>query len=302
MLQTDGAQIVDLYRRNGFVVVERLLDAELIGRARQAIEEVLATPELSTVAELEPSDSSVVRRIWSPTKRHRIFEELAAEPRLLDLIELLIGPNILFHYSKLHMKSAQVGSMVDWHQDFSYYPHTNTDLTTAMIYLDDADRENACLYALPGSHTRGLADHYVDGHFRGKVTGHEAPDLSQAVPLEAPAGSVVFIHCLLLHYSPANRSNRLRRAYLPAYRAADAFPIYFGPHAAHNEPGIKLLRGRRSQHARVESGHWLLPLAEREFASLFELQEGSHLSRTAPAAGYATVGGYSAPTVPPRAL
>lgn len=282
------------YDQDGYLVVEGLFDAADVELARAAIDEILSTPELSSVAELEPSDRSVVRRIWSPTKRHSYFERMAADPRLLDVIEQLIGPDILFHYSKLHMKAARVGSKVEWHQDFSYYPHTNTDLLSAMIYLDDADASNACLHVLPGSHRRGLADHYVDGYFRGKITGPEAPDPGEAVPLEAPAGSVAFIHCLLLHYSPSNQSPRLRRTFLPAFRAADAYPIYFGPHASHNEPGVKLLRGRRSERARVEAGTWLLPFAEHEFGSLFQLQEGSHLAAAAaPSAGYATAGAYT---------
>jgi len=244
-------QFAQSYREHGFLLVRDLFTSEDVREAQAAIDEILKTPELSTVAELEPKDSTVVRRIWGPTKRHPAFERMAADDRLLDIIEQLIGPNILFHYSKLHMKGPRVGSVVEWHQDFSYYPHTNKDLVSAMIYLDDATTENACLYVLPGSHKYGLANHYIDGHFRGKVTEISEQDRSKAVAMEAPAGSVIFIHCLMLHYSAANRSDRLRRAFLPAYRAADAFPIYFGPHASHNEPGVKLLRGSRTNRARV---------------------------------------------------
>lgn len=285
----DGNQVsrnAQTYREQGYLLVERLFGPDDLKQARDAIDEVLAATDLSSIAELEPKDRGVVRRIWSPTKRHPYFERLAADPRILDILEQLIGADILFHYSKLHMKGPRVGSVVEWHQDFSYYPHTNTDLATALIYFDDATVENACLHVMPGSHKRGLASHYVDGYFRGKVTGPEA-DLSRATALEAPAGSVIFLHCLTLHYSAVNRSQKLRRAFLPAYRAADAFPIYFGPHASHNEPGIKLLRGTWSKYARVEAGHWLLPLAEREFGSLYDIQEGSHLIKGATQAGYA---------------
>lgn len=276
------------YRENGFAVVKELFTRSEVDRINEAVHAVLSTPDLGSVAELEPQDRGTARRIWSPTKRHQIFEQTAANPVLLDAVEQLIGPNILFHYSKLHLKAPRVGSVVEWHQDFSYYPHTNTDLTTAMIYLDDATTENACLQVLPGSHRAGLQDHYIGEWFRGKVTGSHAPDPSAAVPLEAPAGSVVFIHCLLLHYSAPNNSDKTRRAFLPAYRAADAYPIYFGPHAAHNEPGVKVLRGDMSRTARVESGTWKLPLAERPFGSLFQLQEGAHIDDVAAPSGYAT--------------
>lgn len=288
MSEHDTAALVKDYREQGFAVAERLFGPTEVAELNTAITEILDKSDIGSVAEVEPGDSSMARRIWSPTKQHSAYKRAASHPRLLDLVEQLIGPDILFHYSKLHLKAPQVGSVVEWHQDFAYYPHTNTDLVTALIYLDDATIDNACLQAIPGSHLRGLADHYVDGHFRGKVTGVDAPDPAQAVPIEAPAGSVVFLHCLLLHYSSSNRSDRYRRAFLPAYRAADAYPIYFGPHASHNEPGVTLLRGAVSDTARVEPGTWRLPLAQRPFGSLFQLQEGAHTTAHTATSGYAT--------------
>ncbi|MEU2354731.1 phytanoyl-CoA dioxygenase family protein [Streptomyces misionensis] len=287
MSAPDTAAFVKEYRENGFALVERLFDPSEVAELNTAISEVLDVPDIGSVAEVEPGDNGMARRIWAPTKQHGAFERASANPRLLDHVEALIGPDILFHYSKLHLKAPRVGSVVDWHQDFAYYPHTNTDLVTALLYLDDTTSENSALQAIPGSHLRGLADHYVDGFFRGKVAGADAPDASLAVSLEAPAGSVIFIHPLLLHYSSPNRSDRYRRAFLPAYRAADAYPIHFGAHAGHNEAGVRLLRGNVSDSARVEGGAWRLPLAERPFGSLFQLQEDAR--DTAAATGYATL-------------
>ncbi|MGW1071450.1 phytanoyl-CoA dioxygenase family protein [Streptomyces sp. NPDC002537] len=289
MSTLDTAAFVKEYRENGFAVAERLFDPNEVAELNTAITEILNVSDIGSVAEVEPGDNGMARRIWSPTKQHSAFERAAAHPELLDHVEALIGHDILFHYSKLHLKAPQVGSVVDWHQDFAYYPHTNTDLVTALVYLDDTTTENSALQAVPGSHLRGLADHYVDGHFRGKVAGADAPDPAAAVAIEAPAGSVVFIHPLLLHYSSPNRSDRYRRAFLPAYRAADAYPIHFGSHAGHNEAGVKLLRGQVSDTARVEAGEWRLPLAERPFGSLFQLQEGAHETGTAATTGYATL-------------
>ncbi|OHT24621.1 hypothetical protein A3Q29_02590 [Providencia stuartii] len=79
-----------------------------------------------------------------------------------------------------------------------------------------------------------------------------------------------------MHASAVNTSAVPRRTFLPAYRSADSFPIYFGPHAAHNEPGIKLLRGQISRKARVDQGVHYLPIAKTEFGSIYEIQEGSN--------------------------
>ena len=54
------------------------------------------------------------------------------------------------------MKPAKVGSAVEWHQDMAYFPHTNDDLVTTLVYLDDATEENGCLRCSATSH------HYFD--------------------------------------------------------------------------------------------------------------------------------------------
>jgi ectoine hydroxylase-related dioxygenase (phytanoyl-CoA dioxygenase family) len=266
----------DFYFNNGYLVIESVFDTDRIAATHAAIAALLSPTNTEKVYESEPADVATVRRIWSPTLKHPVFEQMAADPALLDLIEPFLGENILFHYSKLNMKGPKFGSPVYWHQDFSYYPHTNTDLLSAIIFLDDSTVHNGCLRVVPGSHRRGLRCHEMDGFFRGRVSD---VDESEAVNVEVPAGGVILLHCLTLHASALNKSNLPRRAFLPAYRAADALPIYFGPHAAHNEPGVKLLRGQHSRFARVESGVYRMPIAEREFGSLYEVQEGSHLRK-----------------------
>ncbi|MFE7527946.1 phytanoyl-CoA dioxygenase family protein [Kitasatospora sp. NPDC057542] len=267
------------YRDNGFLVVEGLLDGDLVARARQVVDDLLSAPELDSVAEKEPGDASKARRIWAPTSRDQVFADLAVDARLLDAVADLIGEDLILQYSKLNVKAPHVGSVVEWHQDFAYYPHSNTDLVAALIYLDDATRENACLRVAAGSHKKGLLSHEVDGFFGGKIVSLDGVGVDASTVVDCPgtAGSVVFLHPLVVHASEQNRSDRYRRAFIPAYRATDAFPLYYGPHAAHNEPTAKLVRGKLSKTARSEGGTWRLPIAAAEFNSLFEIQEGAHL-------------------------
>ncbi|MFD4785663.1 phytanoyl-CoA dioxygenase family protein [Streptomyces sp. NPDC058459] len=271
---------VDFYRENGFCVVDGIFDAELIGKVRSVVDGLLASANLADVAEAEPEDGSKARRIWAPTSKDELFARIAEDPGLLDAVEQLIGSDIVLQYSKLNVKPPRVGSVVEWHQDFAFYPHTNTDLVAALIYLDDATRENACLRVVAGSHRHGLLQHEAGGYFVGKVSSPANVGLkdSAIVDCEATAGSVVFIHPLLLHSSEKNLSDVYRRVFIPSYRAADALPIYYGPHAAHNEPTAKLVRGRASKVVRSEAGQWRLPVAEAEFNSLYQVQEGSHVN------------------------
>ncbi|MFC9224045.1 phytanoyl-CoA dioxygenase family protein [Streptomyces hygroscopicus] len=270
---------VDFYRENGFCVVDGILDTALIEKARSVVDGLLSSADLASVAEAEPEDGSKARRIWAPTSRDEIFADIAEDTRLLDAVEQLIGPDIVLQYSKLNVKPPRVGSVVEWHQDFAFYPHTNTDLVASLIYLDDATRENACLRVVAGSHRHGLFKHESEGHFVGKVSSPADAGLDDLaiVDCAGSAGSVVFIHPLLLHSSEKNLSDMYRRVFIPSYRAADALPIYYGPHAAHNEPTAKLVRGSAARTVRSEAGLWQLPIAEAEFNSLYQVQEGSHV-------------------------
>lgn len=267
------------YHEKGYLLVKKVFSNEIIAKAIQIVEKILSHEPIEEVAELEPNDKNIARRIWSPTKRNPFFMEMATNTKLLDMIEQIIGSNILLHYSKLNLKGPKVGSLVDWHQDFAYYPHTNTDLLSCLVHLDAAFKKNACLQVLPGMHKLGVLSHYdKTGYFRGKILKH-AVGIENITPVSIPSepGDVIIIHCLTPHYSPINTSSIYRRVFIPAYRAADAFPIYFGSHASHNEPDITLIRGKTSNYARTKNMNIQLPLPEKPFSSLYQIQEGFHL-------------------------
>src|SRR4029453_4231804 len=109
-------------------------------------------------------------------------------PQLLDIVGALVGPEIRYQGSKLNMKSAEYGSAVEWHQDFSFYPHTNDDLLAVGIAVDNCLPENGCMLMIPGSHRWPILDHHQDGVFVGAV-GAEGGGLglSQAPPGTSPA-------------------------------------------------------------------------------------------------------------------
>jgi len=179
---------IDQYRNEGFVVVERLFDADDLARVdatiRQMTDQALAGGDFSKVLELEPEPvdgKRVPRRIFNPYDQHETFRGLAHDARLLDKIESLIGGDFNLQHSKLNMKPAKVGSVVEWHQDMAYFPHTNDDLVTTLIYLDDATEENGCLQVLPRHHTHFFDHSGPDGRFAGMITESLADSASRAV-------------------------------------------------------------------------------------------------------------------------
>ena len=97
------------------------------------------------------------------------FVALARDPRLVALLEPLIGPDIVLMHSKLAAKPLRVDAgPVVWHQDGAFFPHSTCDVPTLMVMLDDATPDNGCLHMVRGSHRLGyLVHHNDDGWFSG---------------------------------------------------------------------------------------------------------------------------------------
>jgi phytanoyl-CoA hydroxylase len=221
----------------------------------------------------QPSNGARVRRLYEPCTHYLIFRKFAESTDLLDCVEQLLGPNLVFHYSKLNMKPPAIGSVVEWHQDLAYYPLSNCDSLAVLLYLDDADRENGCLQIIPGRHLARLMEHTTDGFFQGRITV-PVPE-PEAVLVEGLAGTAIFMHGMAPHSSSPNRSVRPRRTLILSYRAADAYPIYVGEDTVRAEANARLVRGSVQREARFTLTSFPIPKYRWKTASLYELQERS---------------------------
>jgi phytanoyl-CoA hydroxylase len=228
------AQQIETYRRDGYLVIPRLIEGEQLAELRALTDRIVSEARGVTanddLYDLEPSHSATLPRVrrLKPAifKRYAFFRALTREPRITSLLSGLLGPDIRLYGGKLNMKSAGYGSPVEWHQDWAFYPHTNDDVLATGIYLDDCDMDNGPLMVVPGSHHGPTWDHHAGGRFCGALDPEASDiDLSKAVPLMGPAGSMTIHHARLVHGSALNRSNRQRRLLLHEYSAADAWPL-----------------------------------------------------------------------------
>ena len=144
-----------------------------------------------------------------------LFGRISRQPRLAELAAALGLQQPLLLQSMYLFKQPRIGAEVGWHQDATYLYTEPVTVTGFWIALDDADRENGCLMALPGGHRGPLRQ-----RFRrvGDVLASETLDRTpwpslEPVALEAPRGTLVVLHGLLPHASGPNRSARPRHAY-----------------------------------------------------------------------------------------
>ena len=270
---------VEDYRREGCLVVESALGTgdlqQLEGAIREVTEAALASPDRAEVIEWEPEssgDAARMRRIRDPYDRHPAFRAVAHDARIVDRVESLIGPDIEFHHSKLNMKPAGVGSPVDWHQDLAYYPHTNDSVLAVLIYIDGASESNGCIQVLPRMHRSYLEHTHPNGEFAGRVV---EPTDAEPRPLPAPAGSAIFLHGLTPHSSLPNRSSEDRRTLILAYRAGDAYPVFYGLRTTLDEARPVSVRGCRARRARFGGPAPIVPEINDLTVSLYDIQAGN---------------------------
>jgi phytanoyl-CoA hydroxylase len=113
-------------------------------------------------------------------------------------------------------KQPGIGGEVGWHQDATFFHSTPVSVTTFWFALEDATRDNGCLWVQPGGQHGPLRERFVrqgDRVSMEKLDASPWPDRTMAVPLEVKAGTLVVFHGLLPHYSAPNRSARSRHAY-----------------------------------------------------------------------------------------
>jgi hypothetical protein len=146
------------------------------------------------------------------------FHDILWSPAFLaPASQLLAGP-VRFWHDQLFCKPAHHGGVVAWHQDYSYWTRTEPmSHLTCWIALDDADRNNGCLYYIPGSHRWRLLPRTGLAGNMDEIMTVLTPEQKEAfkpVPIELKRGQCTFHHPLMVHGSYENRSDRPRRATL----------------------------------------------------------------------------------------
>lgn len=273
-------QQIEFYRTEGYLGVEGVFSPAEVEELRRVTDEFVEKSRSVTasnaVFDLEPSHTPQnprLRRLKSPTKQHDVYRRALTHPKILAILTQLIGPNLMWNGDKLNMKLADIGSPVEWHQDWIFYPHTNDDLLAIGVAMDDSTLENGCLMVLPRTHRGPLLDHHQDGRFVGAVaeSGFKPDD---AVPILLKAGGISIHHVRTLHGSAPNRSSRPRRLLLFQYCSADAWPLIPpGGDKPWEAYVASIIQGKPTYEPRMTAVPVQLPLPPAHaYGSIYEIQ------------------------------
>ncbi len=278
-------QIED-FRRDGYLIAEKAVTADELAALRADIagwveesrghDAPFGEPTIDGRPrhDLGPDHSAehpALRRINNPSDVSAAFAAVMENAGMVDMVADLVGPDVKFHHCKVNLKLPGTNTEVLYHQDFAYTPHSNDDIVTALLMLDDMTEENGCLMVVPGSHKGPVHSLFQEGRFTGFIEAATVAELKRdEVAITGKAGSVCLMHTRLAHGSAANLSGTPRGLYICVYTAADAVPLAVNPMPNPNEG--KVVRGQPARSARLMEGLVELPQQPKR-ASFFAVQE-----------------------------
>jgi ectoine hydroxylase-related dioxygenase (phytanoyl-CoA dioxygenase family) len=194
--------IVEQFDRDGYVIVRDVLDDGLIGEMREHVEWLNRTYP----GRVETEDHNRVRfdAFWL---------RVVSDPRLLDIAEAFIGPDIALFASSYFTKQPYTGVPVLWHQDGVFWPLEPMEVVTVWLAVDDSTPENGCLRVIPGTHKMDFKEWQAKKDVPNALEAQIDPrfvEEDKAVDLILKAGDVSIHHPNIIHGSNANVSPHRR--------------------------------------------------------------------------------------------
>lgn len=209
------AAAVEAYERDGFYFPLRAMSEAQAAEYRNKLE--------SHEADHQPIMQTVLRN-----KPHLVItwiNELIRDPRILDAVEDILGPNILAWGSNFFIKDPRDDAYISWHQDSTYWGLSHPDVMTTWIALSDVTPENGAMRMLPGSHLLDQLPHKDTFAEHNLLTrGQEVQldvDESKTVDVPLKPGEMSLHHVRTVHASNPNATDTRRIGlairYVPTY-------------------------------------------------------------------------------------
>ena len=285
MKRNDLTDYVTSFENDGYVVMDNAITADQLAalndqlrrwvdESRQHVSnfgEIMdGRPRFDVEPRTHSPETPALRRISSPIEVSDSYLAVTRDNAALDLTAEIFGPNIKLVATKVNLKLPGSGTAVKYHQDFPFEPHSNDNVMTVLIFLDDVTPDNGPLEVVPGSHRGKIHTLWHDGVFTGAVDPEMEEGLRDAsVSCTGKAGSACLMHSRLLHASLPNMTNAPRSLFIVTYVAEDAVPLSPNP-IPHVYDG-DIMRGRHTGRVRCTPYEMDLPEYPKE-ASFFGQQ------------------------------
>lgn len=200
------------FRAEGYLALPEFWSADEVAAMRAELDRLKAEGRLRNVAtdgDGQTTSQTKANLQLCPMAPHSpLFRAMPFAAKAVSAVRQLIGDPVLLHLDQVFLKPARHGAGTNWHQDNAYFqipdPLKGTALWTA---VHDATIANGTIRVIPGAFEE------AQPHERDPDSDHHIrcwPEEARAVPVELPAGGVVFFCYGTPHATGGNTSENER--------------------------------------------------------------------------------------------
>ncbi|MEO0401913.1 MAG: phytanoyl-CoA dioxygenase family protein [Pseudomonadota bacterium] len=213
--------LIDQYWQDGYLFPLPSLPREVAIAARTELEEIEATWQTADLPHPLNTYKRVNAHVVMP-----MAARIARDPTVLDVIEGILGPDILIYSTEFFIKEPNTKQIVSMHQDLTYWGLGAIDgLVTAWIPLSPATPASGCMNFVGGSHKNAILEHHDSFDANNLLSrGQEVKvDVAEEdkTAIEIHPGQMSLHHGLTIHGSGPNTTHDRRIACVVRYIRPD---------------------------------------------------------------------------------
>jgi len=230
------------YREFGYAIVRNVFSKDEIQELAGAFDRIYAQGEAYRTSfrhqnvffklATDENLGKIVRMVQWPSYFDDVMARFRSDPRMLEIVEPLIGSDLKQIINQLHWKPPGAAHVeFGYHQDIRFrrprtaYREPGSSYVQTGIAVDPHTRENGAILVYPGSHRLGEVSIENGGRVMDSSADAEqlaalGLDPSKVVELELEPGDVGLWHLNLIHGSGPNHASHDRRLYINGYVSA----------------------------------------------------------------------------------
>ena len=204
-MKNDGLTANQLkeYNVKGYLAPINILSSEEVKKIRVEIESV----EKKWPDQINGLNRNNIH-YYSP-----IFDQIVHNSKILDVVENIVGPNILAAGTVLFLKEPENKGFISWHQDGIYQGWKPYNCITAWLAITDVNEENGCMSMWPGSHKDNFKNHkdtFDEDNLLTRGQTIENVPVKDTIPIILKPGQLSIHHSMTVHGSGPNLSKSRR--------------------------------------------------------------------------------------------
>ena len=204
-MKNDGLTANQLkeYNEKGYLAPIDILSSEEVNKIRVEIESI----EKKWPDQINGLNRNNIH-YYSP-----IFDQIVHNSKILDVVENIVGPNILAAGTVLFLKEPENKGFISWHQDGIYQGWKPYNSITAWLAITDVNEENGCMRMWLGSHKDNFKEHkdtFDEDNLLTRGQTIENVPAKDIIPIILKPGKLTIHHPMTVHGSGPNLSKSRR--------------------------------------------------------------------------------------------